>query len=376
MTTMMTTMRETLPRLLATRLHRRILASACFLAALLGPVSAEAQGRFNVEVERIAEGVYVAQRVPSWRFWVQANATIIVNDHDVVVVDGGGFPAHVENVIAAIREITDKPVSVVVTTHWHQDHNLGAHLYREHYPGVRLISHRQAREALAENNEEALPRVTSEAHEQRLRESTRARLEEARAAGQDEAVIDFYQDYVAGVEDVARDLRRGRNNLADETFDRRLVLHRGERTIEILYFGHANTVGDAIVWLPGERVVVTGDVVVRPTPYGFGSFPREWAETLRQIRALPFDVLVPGHGEVQRDSRYLSILIELMESVSEQTCAALAAGVGDVEELRELVDFSEFDERIAGEDPLRRHLFDIWFKQPILESAYTEATCP
>lgn len=369
-------MRGTFPRLLASRLHLRMTAGACALAALLGPVSAEAQGRFDVEVERIAEGVYVAQRVPSWRFWVQANATIIVNDQDVVVVDGGGFPAHVENVIAEIREITDKPVSVVVTTHWHQDHNFGAHLYREHYPGVRLISHHNTRVELAARNAGALPRVTGEAHDQRLRESIRARLEEARAAGEDEAVIDFYQDYVAGVEDVARDLRRVRNNLADETFDRRLVLHRGERTIEVLYFGRANTAGDAIVWLPDERIVVTGDVVVRPTPYGFGSFPREWAETLRQIRALPFDLLVPGHGEVQRDRRYLSTLIELMESVSEQTCAALEAGVDDVEGVRELVDFSEFDERIAGEGPLRRHLFDIWFKQPILESAYTEATCP
>lgn len=372
----MTTMRGTLPRLLATRLHLRILASACFLTALLGPVSAEAQGRFDVEVERIAEGVYVAQRVPSWRFWVQANATIIVNDHDVVVVDGGGFPAHVENVIAEIREITEKPVSVVVTTHWHQDHNFGAHLYREHYPGVRLISHRQTREALAENNAEALPRVTGPDYGSGMLGRLRDRLEEARSSGAAEPVVAFYEDYVAGAEEVGRDLRRARNNLADETFDRRLVLHRGDRAIEVLYLGRANTAGDAIVWLPDERIVVTGDVVVRPTPYGFGSFPREWAETLRQIRALPFDLLVPGHGEVQRDRRYLSTLIELMESVSEQTCAALEAGVDDVEGVRELVDFSEFDERIAGEDPLRRHLFDIWFKQPILESAYTEATCP
>lgn len=351
-----------------------LLALACLSVVLTEPTFAEAQERFDVQVERLAEDVYVARRTPSWRLWVQANVTIIVNEQDVVVVDGGGFSAHVENVIAEIQRITEKPVSVVVTTHWHQDHNLGVHLYREHYPDVRLVSHRNTRDTLAESNAETLPRVTSEAYEERLLERNRERLEDARMAGEHETVVSFYEDYVAGAREVARDMRRARSNLADETFDRRLVLHRGERTIEILHFGRANTAGDAIVWLPRERIVATGDVVVRPTPYGFGSYPRAWTETLHRILELPFDVLVPGHGEVLRDGRYVSALIELMESVAEQTCAAVAAGTDDVEALREVVDLSAFDERIAGADPLRLHLFDIWFKRPIVEAAFEEVT--
>lgn len=355
-------------------LHVMLLAPAFLLLLLVESAPAEAQGRFDVQTERLAEDVYVASRTPSWRLRVQANVTIIVNEKDVVVVDGGGDPAHVENVIAEIQTITEKPVSVVVTTHWHQDHNFGVHLYREHYPDVRLVSHRNTRDTLAERNAEALPRATSETYGEGLLERSRQRLEEAREAGEHDAVVAFYEDYVDGAEEVARDLLRARDNLADETFDRRLVLHRGERTIEVLHFGRANTAGDAIVWLPRERIVATGDVVVRPTPYGFGSYPRAWAEALRRIRELPFDVLVPGHGEVLRDRRYVSALIELMESVAEQTCAAVAAGTDDVEALREAVDFSAFDEPIAGVDPLRLHLFDIWFKRPIVEAALEEVT--
>jgi glyoxylase-like metal-dependent hydrolase (beta-lactamase superfamily II) len=48
-----------------------------------------------------------------------------------------------------------------------------------------------------------------------------------------------------------------------------LVLHRGERSIEVRYLGNGHTTGDLVVYLPRERIVATGDLVIDPIPYGF-----------------------------------------------------------------------------------------------------------
>ena len=55
----------------------------------------------------------------------------------------------------------------------------------------------------------------------------------------------------------------------DLVFEETLRLSRGDRTIEIRHLGQGNTAGDAIVWLPEERVLITGDVVVHPIPFAF-----------------------------------------------------------------------------------------------------------
>ncbi len=54
-----------------------------------------------------------------------------------------------------------------------------------------------------------------------------------------------------------------------------------------------------------ENILATGDPLVHPLPYGFGSFPAQWIETLDKVAAYDFELLVPGHGEVQRDIEYL-----------------------------------------------------------------------
>ena len=104
---------------------------------------------FAVDIEQLADGVYVATRPFSWRLPVQANVTIVINDEDVVLVDGAGLPAHAEHIIRAIRELTDKPVSTILTTHWHGDHNLGYSVFRREYPDVRIVAHENTRHSMA-----------------------------------------------------------------------------------------------------------------------------------------------------------------------------------------------------------------------------------
>jgi glyoxylase-like metal-dependent hydrolase (beta-lactamase superfamily II) len=158
----------------------------------------------------------------------------------------------------------------------------------------------------------------------------------------------------------------------DVTFTDRLVLHRGERRIEILWLGKGNTDGDAVVWLPREKIVATGDLVVHPLPYGFGSYPKEWIATLDAIGKLPFDILVPGHGEVQRDRAYLQQLTRTLRNLRAQASAAAAKGQ-DLEAFRKAIDTSAFAKAFTQGDETRALLFSAWWIEPISRSLWYEA---
>lgn len=351
----------------------------CLAAWLLLTIGAAAQqagdlyegDRFAVKKERLAADIYVLRREPSWRLPVQANTTVIVNESDVVLVDGG-FGAHAEKIVEAVREITDKPVSVIVNTHWHGDHNVGHYVFKREWPKARIIAHENTRAAMADGVMEYVARTGAIEDDEELVESLRTRLAALRKENGPPGLIAYTVDAIRGLPAVRDDYARWEMKLADETFRDRFVLHRGDRRIEILHFGRANTEGDAIVWLPEERIAATGDVVVWPTPYGFGSFPAEWGDVLRAVNALDYDILIPGHGKVQRDKAYVSQLAGLMDDVARQAKTAIEGGAEDGEAVFELIDWSSHDAAFAGEDPLLQRLFEVWFKRPISLAAYNE----
>ena len=84
-----------------------------------------------------------------------------------------------------------------------------------------------------------------------------------------------------------------------------LVLHRGGRDIEVKFLGRGHTSGDLVVYLPKERIVATGDLVVHPIPFGGSSYLQEWAGTLRKLKLLDATTIVPGHGEILSDWSYV-----------------------------------------------------------------------
>jgi glyoxylase-like metal-dependent hydrolase (beta-lactamase superfamily II) len=79
-----------------------------------------------------------------------------------------------------------------------------------------------------------------------------------------------------------------------------LTLYRGSREIRLLFLGRGHTGGDVVVYLPKERAVITGDLLVEGTSYIGDAFIRDWLQTLDRLRAIDFDVVLPGHGQAFR----------------------------------------------------------------------------
>ena len=341
-------------------LWRLLLVGAAWMPPLAGASEA---GVFDLQIRPLKPDLYVLERPDPLRQPVEPNALVIVNEADVVVVDAGGVPRSAENAIRLIRGITNKPVSAVVNTHWHGDHVLGNQVYRREFPNVRIIAHVNTYRDITGTPMQYIGR------QERQFTDFIAQLEKLVAQG---TAAPRQRQLLSDVR-LARDENR-KVTLTPPTlsFTDELILHRGTREIHIRHLGRGNTEGDAIVWLPRERVLASGDLVVLPIPYGFGSFPKQWIETLEKLAAYDFELLVPGHGAVQTDREHIRLVQAMLASVREQAAAAVARGL-DLEATRSAIDLSPWERQIAGDDPERKRLFKAWWTDPITRSAWLEA---
>jgi len=161
----------------------------------------------------------------------------------------------------------------------------------------------------------------------------------------------------------------------DLPFDDQMIFERGKRTIVVQWMGRGNTEGDAMVWLPEEKVLVTGDVLVAPIPYAFDSPMIDWIETLRRIKVLKAKTIVPGHGAVQHDEAYLDQVIALLEDTVEAVANAKAAGV-EYAGLAEAIDLSEQEQLFTAGDPHAGYAWRSYYLGPALLSAWVSLGYP
>ena len=155
------------------------------------------------------------------------------------------------------------------------------------------------------------------------------------------------------------------------TFEKEMDINLGSREVRVLFFGRGNTAGDAFIYLPKEKIMATGDLVVHPVPYTFDGYPTEWVETLRKMTELDATTIVPGHGEILTDKTYFHDLIELYESVIQQVRAQVFAN-SDVtlENVQKAVKLDAFRERFVGKSP-DAGFFD-YAMSKFVELAYNE----
>lgn len=347
-------------------------ASSLWLGAALPGVAAPAEPGFTVQ--EVVPGVYAAVRREPPGFWFDCNSVFVVGDRDVVVVDTNVSPASARATLAALRKITDKPVSHVVNTHWHDDHIAGNQVYRDAFPGVRFVGHVRTRGELettgAENRKSALEEGPGFAKYLRKLVADGKSLgggaitdEERVAYASDAAIVERYFAEAGALEVV----------FPDVAVDGTLTLERGGRTMEVRHLGRGHTASDLVVWLPKERVAIVGDLVSWPVPLvGTTSHPADFAGALDALLSLQPSVFVPGHGPVMKDDAYVRLVARLLVSIRDQTAAAVARGE-TLEEARKSVDLTEFRKAIAGDSQLRKLGFDNYVAEPGVGVAYGEA---
>lgn len=346
-----------------------------FFAALLAAPAARAADPMDLEWRELAENVWVGVRPVSYRSPVMTNTTIVIGEKGVLVFDAAGFALQGERLVKKVAELTDKPITHIAISHWHGDHSLGDYKVLERFPAAEVIAHDfTARYIASPNGDRPEPRDLKAEGEYR------AKVEKALASGvrSDGTPVTptmraFYVELLEHFDFVSEEITRGEVTRPTRTMSDRLVIDLGGKSAELRHIAPGNTRGDMILWLPAEKILATGDIVVRPTPYGFLSYPKSWAGVLRELKAFDAKYIVPGHGDVMTDTAYLDLLAETMDLVATQVDALTKEGKS-LEDVRAAMDWSSVERRFTGGDSMLAFLFNLWFKTPIVESQYNLST--
>lgn len=352
------------------------LASLFALASVASPARATEAASSGFTVETLAPGVHALVRTKAPGLFLDANVLFVEGDDDVVVVDANLTPSSAEASIAALRKLTSKPVRYLVNTHRHHDHVGGNEVWRREFPGLEIVGHAAMSEDLARFGTETMTGWTGWAAEMAVE------IPKMLANG-----IGFSGKPLSDAEraSLAADLVAARELVADTSrmhvvtptlaITDRLTLRRAlggtARTVEILSLGKGHTRGDLVVWLPVEKIVATGDLLVAPVPLvgGDQSFVEEWIETFDRLRALGATTYLAGHGALQKGDAQLVLYRDFLASVVEQTKAQMAKGA-TAEEAIAALDVASFRDRMAGESPVLRFLFANWGRVPAVTALY------
>jgi len=301
------------------------------------PVPPESQ---SFKIVEVADGVYAGIGLNG----VFGNGAFIVNRDNVLVVDTQERPSWARDFIADIREVTPRPVHYVVNTHFHRDHSQGNQAYVEAFgPEVEIIAQDAAREEMLTENVEVLQQsVTTELPNEI------AQLEKTLADGVDpqgklltaadrastEHKLALVKAYLAEIPQI-------RITPPTLTYDRRLTLHTPDRDICLYHFGLGHTRGDTVVYLPKEKIVITGDLLTFNFPNMKDSYPVELVSTLESIDKLDWDHAIPGHGEVEDNHEQIKLLLSYMRDMVAAVRDAVAKGL-TLDQATQTIDLSRY----------------------------------
>ena len=319
-------------------MNRRTLASVIALLFLIGVVAAQSRRpagtahngnafRFN----KVMEGVYHA--IGTGSLAVVGNSSVIVNDNDVIIVDDHVSPAAAWVLLEEVKTLTKKPVTTVINTHFHFDHAHGNQIFD---PSVQIIGHEFTRQMLLGN-------------------STAMPLYQNYLTGMP-GQIDTLRKRIADEKDAAAkaklqtQLQVAENNYASQkelkptppnvTLRTEMTLFRGSREIQIRYLGRGHTAGDIVVFLPKERVVMTGDFLTSGLSNMSDSYPQDWVASLDALKKLDFQTVLPGHGEAFTDKAKIDYFQAYLRDVWTETSRLKKEGVS-AEEAAKRVDMTK-----------------------------------
>jgi glyoxylase-like metal-dependent hydrolase (beta-lactamase superfamily II) len=190
------------------------------------------------------------------QFWT--NSVLIEGAHEVMLVDAQLTKTNAERVLQEINK-TKKPLSLIYITHEHADHFLGLEVFREAFPGARIIANSQVVGRIHKVYQEKLDK-----------------WKQLLGSGATTHVVPI------------------------EPFDGNTIPFESSR-IEVLKHIHGDTAENTLLWIPGQSILVGGDVVFNDmhvyTAETDRQARRHWLDSLNTIRALKPSVVIPGHSK-------------------------------------------------------------------------------
>ena len=265
------------------------------LAALGGMLSAQDKVPLVVsgKTSGIVQNIYV---IPDQRVNLVPNIGIIVGRDGVLVVDTGMGPKNAETVLGEVKKITSRRIAYLTVTHFHPEHGMGA---------------------------QAFPADTT---------VICPAAQKAELLAKRDAIIRLFKGFRP---EIAELLKPVRLRLPNVTFKDEAEVDLGDFPVQLLHWGPAHTLGDEFVFLPQQKILFAGDVVVNRffpiMPDGDAS-GTNWIQMLERMQTLNPAIVVPGHGEVG-DGRLITAMHDYLVFVRDRVQQMKSEGnsLADVE---------------------------------------------
>ncbi len=235
----------------------------------------------------------------AWAYTAEGdpNTGIVIGDDAVLVADTQATPAMAADVIRRIREVTDKPIKYLVLTHYHAVRVLGASAYG----AQQILASQDTYDLIVERGE----------------------ADKASEIGRFPRLFRNVETVPAGM------------TWPTMTFTGRLTLWLGRLEVQLLQLGRGHTKGDTVVWLPGEKTLLSGDLVeFDATPYAGDAYFSDWPQTLSNLAALGPRALVPGRGPALKGEAQVNKGLELTRAFVSDLYASVQAGAAAGKDLK------------------------------------------
>lgn len=322
----------------------------------------------------IEKGVWVLTQ-PKFQVQPNGNVTIIEQQDGLVLVDAGGSKGAGARIADTVRTLSNKPVKAVIISQWHGDKPQGLSEILKAWPQARTISTGATQAHLrnpATMNTPCQPDSVANAKFQALVAGYEANIGELAKKTDSAQMRQHYANLLIDLHQWAQDMDGALTLTTQESFTDKLAIDDPQRPVEALFLGRANTDGDAVVWLPKQHILIAGETVILPFPYGFESYPKDWIGVLEKIRSMPFAVLIPGHGMPQNNHAQIDKIIAALKDVRAQVAPLAAQGLS-LADVHKKVDLQRDETAFVGNDPWLRKWFESFWAEPIVTSAYKEA---
>jgi glyoxylase-like metal-dependent hydrolase (beta-lactamase superfamily II) len=263
------------------------------------------------------------------------NSGVIIGDDACMVIDTTATPVMAQDLISRIREVTDKPIKYVMLTHYHAVRVLGASAYFKE--GAQAV-------------------VASTGTYELIKE---------RGAADMKSEIERFPRLFQAVESIPG------LTWPEITFDTGMSLFLGKLEVQLKHIGPGHTRGDAIAWIPSQKICFSGDLV----EYNAGVYTgdaqlEEWPTTLEALRALGAEKLVPGRGPALENPADVNKGIDYTKKCVTDLYQTAKAGVAAKKTLKQV-----FEDTRKVMDPVFGHVFIYEHCLPFdVSRAYDEAS--
>ena len=322
----------------------------------------------HLETIKITDSIYVFKPKIDW---THGNGVAIIGNDGVFFIDTYISPLYALEAINRLKAVTKLPVKYVLNTHWHYDHVMGNYEFKLAFPDCKFIMHDSTNHFMKTQVKSVID-GDLEGTKQGMAQLLKERQERKTSNGFPitDSMLPFWDLQIQYGKELLDNYRPIKVVMADITLNDHLTFQWGSMTLQINHLKqYAHSEGDLIVWIPQKKLVITGDIVVGPTPYETQPNAPGMVKAIQQIIDMKPSIIIPGHGVVQYDLSYLNLLKEAFTSYLREAEVAAKNNI-PLKEAVAYIKLDDLDYKFTKGDDLKKWAFRSMFKSQVVIQTY------